>query len=81
MPQKHFFLVLWAALGNQKSLHILTFQDWVLFHKLLTKFLIISSTLRSSETHQIYNRNVEKSCMYVCAKFKTLYIKLLRQCN
>jgi hypothetical protein len=54
MPQKHIFCVMRAVLGNQKTFYFLTFLDWIFFHKFFKKFLNISSTWKSSITHQIY---------------------------
>jgi hypothetical protein len=53
MPQKHIFLVMRAALGSQKTSYLK--KNWVgfFYHRFLTIFLNISSTWKSSRTHQI----------------------------
>jgi hypothetical protein len=53
MPQKHFFLSS-GQLRAAKKLISFNFFGLDFFHKFLTKFLNISSTQKSSKTHQIY---------------------------
>ena len=54
MPKKQNYFELRAASGSQKTFYFKTFLGWIFFHKFLTKFLNISSTQKSSKTHQIY---------------------------
>jgi hypothetical protein len=53
MTQKQNYFELQAASGSQKTFYLKTFLGWIFFHKFLTKFLIISSTVKSSKTHGI----------------------------
>jgi hypothetical protein len=48
------FEVFRRSLGSQKTFYFLTFLGWILFHRFLTKFLIIPRTRKSSKTHGIY---------------------------
>jgi hypothetical protein len=43
----------WSS-GSQQTFYFFTFWGWIFFHKFFTKFLIISSTWKSSKTHGIY---------------------------
>jgi hypothetical protein len=60
MPQKQNPSELRTARAAKNFLFF-NFLELDFFHKFFTKFLNISSTRKSSKTHQIFLRNVERS--------------------
>jgi hypothetical protein len=47
------FEIFWRSLGNQKTFYFLTFLGWILFHKFLTKFLIIEEEEEEEEEEEL----------------------------
>jgi hypothetical protein len=44
----------------KKKIYVLTFLDWIFFHRFLTKFLIILSTRKSFKNHMEFTREMLK---------------------